>query len=138
MTSEERRDLSTARLDIALNSLNTAKVNRDIEDYRAAANRPYYAIFHAMRAVLALDEVDMSKHSGIMAEFRRRYLKTDILDRKLSATITQAFEVRNSSDYDDFYIVSREDVELQMDKATEFINAICVYLAAQGVRIPER
>ena len=90
----------------------------DIGDYRAAANRSYYAVFHAMRAVLALDEVDMSKHSGIMAEFRRRYLKTEILDRKLSATISQAFEVRNASDYDDFYIVSREDVDLQIDKAT--------------------
>ncbi|MBR3273062.1 MAG: HEPN domain-containing protein [Clostridia bacterium] len=102
MTIEERRALSTARLDLAFDCLNTAKVNRDIGDYRAAANRSYYAIFHAMRAVLALDEVDMSKHSGIMAEFRRRYLKTEILDRKLSATITQAFEVRNASDYDDF------------------------------------
>lgn len=138
MTSEERRDLSTARLDLALNCLNTAKVNRDIGDYRAAANRSYYAIFHAMRAVLALDEVDMSKHSGIMAEFRRRYLKTEILDRKLSATITQAFEVRNASDYDDFYIVSREDVDLQIEKAAQFIIAIGEYLAVQGVRIPER
>ena len=138
MTSEERRNLSTARLDLALNCLNTAKVNRDIGDYRAAANRSYYAIFHAMRAVLALDEVDMSKHSGIMAEFRRRYLKTEILDRKLSATISQAFEVRNASDYDDFYIVSREDVDLQIDKAIQFILAIGEYLAEQGVRIPER
>ena len=138
MTIEERRALSTARLDLAFDCLNTAKVNRDIGDYRAAANRSYYAIFHAMRAVLALDEVDMSKHSGIMAEFRRRYLKTEILDRKLSATITQAFEVRNASDYDDFYIVSREDVDLQIDKVTQFIIAIGEYLAAQGVRIPER
>ena len=138
MTDEERRDLSTARLDLALNCLNTAKVNRDIGDYRAAANRSYYAIFHAMRAVLALDEVDMSKHSGIMAEFRRRYLRTEILDRKLSATITQAFEVRNASDYDDFYIVSREDVDLQIDKAAQFIIAIAEYLFTQGVRIPER
>ena len=138
MTSEERRDLSTARLDLALNCLNTAKVNRDIGDYRAAANRSYYAIFHAMRAVLALDEVDMSKHSDIMAEFRKRYLKTEILDRKLSATISQAFEVRNASDYDDFYIVSREDVDLQIDKAIQFIITIEEYLAAQGVRISER
>ena len=138
MTSEERRDLSAVRLDLALNCLNTAKVNRDIGDYRAAANRSYYAIFHAMRAVLALDEVDMSKHSGIMAEFRKRYLKTEILDRKLSATISQAFEVRNASDYDDFYIVSREDVDLQIDKAIQFIITIGEYLVAQGVRISER
>jgi hypothetical protein len=46
--------------------------------------------------------------------------------------------VRNASDYDDFYIVSREDVDLQIDKAIQFIISIGEYLAAQGVRIPER
>ena len=35
MTSEERRALSTARLHLAFNCLNTAKVNREIGDYRA-------------------------------------------------------------------------------------------------------
>lgn len=73
MTIEERRDLSKARFDRARDCLHTAKVNREISDYRAAANRSYYAIFHSMRAVLALEEVDMSKHSGVMAEFRKRY-----------------------------------------------------------------
>ena len=135
MTIEERRDLSKARFDRACDCLHTAKVNREISDYRAAANRSYYAIFHSMRAVLALEEVDMSKHSGVMAEFRKRYLKTEILDRKLSAIITQAFEVRNASDYDDFYIVAKEDVDLQIDNAAQFMRAISDYLIAQDVAV---
>lgn len=89
-----------------------------------------------MRAVLVLDEVDMSRHSGVMAEFRRRYLKTEILDRSLSAIITQTFEVRNASDYDDFYIVARDDVDIQIANANDFILAIAGYLAAKGVPIP--
>ena len=136
MTIEERRDLSKARFDRACDCLHTAKVNREISDYRAAANRSYYAIFHSMRAVLALEEVDMSKHSGVMAEFRKRYLKTEILDRKLSAIITEAFEIRNASDYDDFYIVAKEDVEHQIDNALLFMRAIATYLITQGVAIP--
>ena len=135
MTIEERRDLSKARFDRARDCLHTARGNRDISDYRAAANRSYYAIFHSMRAVLALEEVDMSKHSGVMAEFRKRYLKTEILDRKLSAIITQAFEVRNASDYDDFYIVAKEDVDLQIENAILFMRIVADYLIAQGVAI---
>jgi len=135
MTIEERRDLSKARFDRARDCLHTAKVNRKYNDYRAAANRSYYAIFHSMRAVLALEEVDMSKHSGVMAEFRKRYLKTEILDRKLSAIITQAFEVRNASDYDDFYIVAKEDVDLQIDNALTFMQAVGDYLITQSVAI---
>ena len=136
MTDEERRNLSKARFERACDCLRTAKVNREINDYRAAANRSYYAVFHAIRAVLALEEVDMSKHSGVMAEFRKRYLKTEILDRKLSTIITQAFEVRNASDYDDFYIVVKEDVDRQIDNALLFMHAIAAYLIAQGVAIP--
>ena len=135
MTIEERRDLSKARFDRARDCLHTAKVNREISDYRAAANRSYYAIFHSMRAVLALEEVDMSKHSGVMAEFRKRYLKTELLDRNLSAIITQAFEVRNASDYDDFYIVAKEDADQQIDNAIQFMCVIGNYLIAQGVAI---
>jgi len=135
MTIEERRDLSKARFDRARDCLHTAKVNRKYNDYRAAANRSYYAIFHSMRAVLALEEVDMSKHSGVMAEFRKRYLKTEILDRKLPAIITQAFEVRNASDYDDFYIVAKEDVDLQIDNALTFMQAVGDYLITQSVAI---
>lgn len=133
MTPAERRDLSRIRFERACDCLHTAKIDRDAGDYRAAANRAYYAVFHAMRAVLALDEVDMSKHTGIMAEFRRRYLKTEILERELSAIITQAFEVRNSSDYDDYYIVAGEDAELQIDNATLFLKAVGAHLASQNV-----
>lgn len=135
MTIEERRDLSKSRFDRACDCLHTAKVNREINDYRAAANRSYYAIFHSMRAVLALEEVDMSKHSGVMAEFRKRYLKTEILDRKLSAIISQAFEVRNASDYDDFYIVAKEDVDIQIDHAVIFMRAVVNHLIARGVAV---
>ena len=36
-------------------------------NYESAANRSYYAVFHAMRAVLAFDEIDMKRHSGIIS-----------------------------------------------------------------------
>ena len=58
------------------------------ESYRSAANRAYYAIFYAMRAVLALDGVDMKHHSGIISEFRKRYIKTSVFDASLSGLIS--------------------------------------------------
>ena len=42
-----------------------------------------------MRAVLALDEVDMSKHSGIMAEFRKRYLVSAMNRRIIDRDLTE-------------------------------------------------
>ena len=32
-----------------------------------------------MRSVLAFDDIDMKHHSGIISEFRRLYIKTNVL-----------------------------------------------------------
>ena len=87
--------------------LRDAKLLLAGESYRSAANRAYYAILHAMRAVLALDGVDMKHHSGIISEFRKRYIKTGVFDISLSGLSSELSDVREGSDYNDFFIVSR-------------------------------
>ena len=72
MHSENTIALSKHRLAIAKERLNTAKLLIDSGDYKSAANRSYYAAFSAMRAVLALDGLDFKKHSGVIAEFRKK------------------------------------------------------------------
>ena len=74
--SKEVIDLSLYRLEKAKKDLEDSKKTLELEMYDTAANRSYYAIFHAMRSVLAFDEIDMKHHSGIISEFRRLYIKS--------------------------------------------------------------
>ena len=131
MHSDNRIVLSKHRLEIAKERLNTAKVLIDCNDYKAAANRSYYAAFSAMRAVLALDGLDFKKHSGVIAEFRRRYIKTGIFDSALSHIIDSLKDVRQSSDYDDFYLISKEEVSEQIKDAEHFVQEIEAFLIKQ-------
>lgn len=78
MLPEQAIEISKVRFDHAKECLRDAKLLLAGGSYRSAANRAYYAIFHAMRAVLALDGVDMKHHSGIISEFRKRYMKTPL------------------------------------------------------------
>lgn len=80
----------------------------------------HYVIFHAMRAVLALDGVDMKHHSGIISEFRKRYIKTGVFDASLSGLISELSDVREGSDYNDFFIVSKADTAEQVQSAGTF------------------
>ena len=121
-------DLSKLRLNIAKERISFAKEIFKIGDYKTVANRSYYAVFSAMRAVLALDNIDSKKHSGVIAEFRKNYLKTEILPKDLSLTIDELVEVRQGSDYDDFYIISKNEVEQQLLNAEIFVNEIEKYL----------
>lgn len=134
MQDDAKRDLSKVRLDLAKERIGFAKEIWKLGDYKTVANRSYYAVFSAMRAVLALDGFDSRKHSGIVAEFRRRYLKTDLLPTELSFTIDSLIEIRQGSDYDDFYLISKEEVATQLARAEEFVNAVEEFLIAQYAR----
>ena len=133
MTEDDKRALSESRLEKAQQMLVSAKLLLEHGDYASACNRAYYSVFHAMRALMALDGVDEHKHSHLIAEFRKRYIKTGLLERSLSDIVGSAFEVRNSSDYEDFWIISKTDAIEQADNAEVFLKAIRGYL-----KTPER
>jgi len=114
-------DMSNYRLEQAEQCLISAQTLIDAGDYKGAANRSYYAVFHAMRSVLALQNIDFGKHSAVIGYFRKEYIKTGIFIVELSDIIEQLFTVRNKCDYDDFYIVSKEDVSNQLVSASFFI-----------------
>ena len=128
MLDEERKTLSHVRLEKAKENLAAAHTLIAYDDCKIASTRTYYAVFHAMRAVLALDGVDMKHHSGIISEFRKRYMKTGVIDRKLSAIISELYDLRTDCDYDDFFIISKEDAKKSVIKAEEFVKTIEEYL----------
>lgn len=128
MHLDEKKSLSNARYLHAEECLQAAKLLLEAENYKSAANRSYYAIFHAMRSVLAFDEIDMKHHGGIISEFRRLYIKTGIFSTQLSATISVLFNIRQDSDYDDFFVISKEEVHEQIINATTFLSEIKQYL----------
>lgn len=122
-------DLVQYRIDIAKEKLKSAKILLDAEQYKDSIGRSYYALFSAVRAVLAKDQVDFSKHAGVIAYFQKNYIKTERFERKYSKYLTSAFQIRNSCDYDDFYIVSKANAEEQYRKVDEMIHVIIDYLS---------
>ena len=126
-----RNDLSRYRLQKAKEMLASAKRDMDAKDYASANNRAYYAIFHAMRAVLALDGEDYKKHSAVIARFTLNYLKPEILPREYSKLISNASLIRNRSDYEDFYICSVADTNALFTRAESFCAEVEKYLAGR-------
>ena len=128
MRYEERKALSNARLEHAEESLSAAENLLQSGNYKSAAHRSYYAVFHAMRAVLAYDEIDMKRHSGVIAEFRRLYIKTGVFENELSTIVSVLFDIRTDSDYDDFFVIAKEDVVEQVANAKYFLERVKAYL----------
>lgn len=122
------RELAEYRIQRAEEMLLAAEDNLRIGQYKTSLNRSYYAVFHAMRALNILKGFDSSKHSGVIAFFNKEYLKTELLDRKLSVIIKNSSFLREKSDYDDFFIASKKDAEMQVEDAEKFMQAVRKYL----------
>ena len=121
-------DLIKYRLSSAKEKLTSAKLLLEAGLYKDSVGRSYYAIFSAIRAVLAIRQADFSKHAGVIAYFQKEFIKTEIFDRKYSKYLQQAFQIRNSCDYDDFFIISKQDAEEQYERAAELLAVIEKYI----------
>lgn len=116
------------RLERAKEDLSDAEFSYKNNRYLNANNRAYYSIFHAIKAVLAIERVDFKKHKDVLAYFNHYYIKTEIFPKIMSSKINQAKEVREDSDYDDEFEPTDEQTKMQIETARELIKLVEEYL----------
>jgi len=119
----------TQRLDAAKEDLKAARVLLREHIPKSSINRSYYAIFHAVRAAVAVKGFDSSKHSGIIAFFNAEFVKTGIFEKQVSKIIDSAFRMREKSDYLDFFVASEDEARELIDKAEYVIETVEAWLS---------
>ncbi len=122
------KTLCRYRLDRAKEDLLAAETSHQAGLYKAAINRSYYAIFHAIRAVNILDNFDASKHSSVIAHFNQFYVHKGEFERRVYKVVDSAYRIREKCDYSDFFIASKEDSEMQLEHAQDFVSTVETYL----------
>ena len=116
----------------AATDLFDAKANLENKRYKVAINRSYYAIFHAVRAVLALSGFDSKRHSTIIGYFHQNFISDGKIEREYYKILTDAFYIRNKSDYEDFYVASADEAKEQVEAADKFIIKMRYFLSGGG------
>lgn len=125
---EKRLELMNYRMEMAKERLDSAHILLEHHNLKDSIGRSYYAMFTAVRAILALDGVDFKKHAGVISYFQKEYIKTGVFEIRYSKYLSQAFQIRNNTDYADFFIVSKEDADEQYARAKDFYEMIKNYL----------
>lgn len=123
-----KKDLALYRLETAKSDLNSAKILLNAGEYRGANNRAYYGIYHAISAVHALDGNAYKKHKDALANFNKSYVKTEVFPRTMGRKIAMAEEIRHASDYDDFYLATKDEALEQIQTTEELIELIESYV----------
>ena len=122
-----KEDLCFYRIQTAKENLKAARILLEAKEYKSSNNRAYYAIFHAINAIHALNGRAFKRHKDAIGNFNKDYVKTEIFPREIGRKIGEAEEIRHASDYDDFYIASCEEAERQVMVADEFIQMVEAY-----------
>ncbi len=123
-----QEELSRYRIQEAKDSLKVAEHCLKEGLYKDSINRSYYTAFYAIKAVLALGTIDFKRHKDVVAYFNKEYVATGIFSRELGRKLGMLKQLREKSDYDDFYIASKEQAQEQFDTAKYTIENIEQYL----------
>ena len=97
--------------------------------WEAAANRLYYALFHAMSAVLICDGYQVKSHRGILAMFGEHYVRTEIFPKADGSLLSELVIMRDNADYNCFFEATEERLEQYIEPTRKLIDKIKQYIA---------
>jgi len=122
------QDLCKYRLAQSEETLQVAKDCLNNRHFKDSINRSYYAAFHAVRAVLALESVDFKRHKDVVAYFNKNYVATGKFDREIGRNLSRLQQIREKCDYNDYFIVALEDTEAQFKASKMIADAVKVFV----------
>lgn len=86
-----RKDLMRYRLEMAGDRLRASKILYEAESYKDSIGRSYYAMFTSVRALLALEGQDFSKHAGVISYFQKTISRQVYLIRNFLSISARRF-----------------------------------------------
>ena len=84
----------------------------------------YYAVFHAVCALLINDGHQVNTHKGSHALFNQQYIKAGVLPKEYGQLYNQLQTMREESDYNCAYDVEIEELQQRLEPAKKLIEAI--------------
>jgi uncharacterized protein (UPF0332 family) len=126
--SGSNKDVANYKLERARDDFESAQLLLKNGKLKAANNRAYYACFHAVDAVLALEPVAFKRHKDTLAYFNKNYIHTEKFPKEIGRQIARLEVIRHKSDYDDFYIASKTETEEQILIAGNVMQLVETYL----------
>lgn len=128
MLDDRKNDLCEYRLKAAKETLEVAEECYNGNHLKDAINRSYYASFYAIKALLAIEGIDFKRHKDVVAYFNKQYVASEIFSKDIGRKLAHLQQKREKSDYDDFYVASKEETIAQTSAAKEIICAVENYL----------
>lgn len=124
LDTESRQAIVAYRIERAYSTLDEAREVAEQGWYNLSANRLYYALWYVGSALLISIGHPVKTHSGMIALINLHYVKTGTLSMDDGALLSQMFSLRQSSDYEDFKQVTKEQLDELIPKVGELVGKL--------------
>ncbi len=124
MEQENKNILVRLQVEKAKRFLSQAGEMVELKHWDLAANRYYYACFHAIQALFINKGVYAHTHAGINTQFSLHFVKTGIIDISYGSFLARMFQLRQKADYNCAYEISEDDVIEIVGLTHDFIKAV--------------
>ena len=130
MSLDETNRPVIVRLEIekAYNTLKEADIMMRESMPSGAAGRLYYAVFHAVSALLVRDKIRVKSHKGAYTMFCLHYVNTGKVPKEYGNRYRQLEIIREETDYNCFYEITIEELQKLIPTAKEMIDTIAKML----------
>ena len=128
LTDEERRIIVQLELEKAQSIMAQIENLRVLKYWDNIANRLYYAIFHAVSALLINDGHSVNTHKGVVVLFGQHYVRTGIFSMDDGRLYSQLQTMREKGDYNCAYQTSEDEIEPLIEPARILVDKIVKYI----------
>ena len=129
LSEDERQTLVLLELQKAEQTLEEIDILSQANHWNGAANRLYYAVFHAVNALLIHDGHEAHTHRRSHAIFGMHNIKTGVFPKEYGRHYSTLQTMREESDYNCVYNVTQQEIEDGIEPAKQFIAAIQKYVS---------
>lgn len=128
LKEEDRQVIVTLELEKVDKILAELQVQISAGLWELAANRLYYALFHAVSALLIHDKHEVGTHRGAVGKFSLFYVKTGIFTKEEGRLYSQLQSLREDGEYNCFIEIQQDEVETKIEPSIQLINKIKDYI----------
>lgn len=128
LNDNERKDIVRMELDKALKTYDDALFCANEQKWEASANRLYYALFHAVSALLINGGLNVKSHRGILSLFGQNYVRTGIFSREDGSLLSDLVIMRDNADYNCFFEANKEKIAPYIEPTHQLIEKIKQYI----------
>lgn len=124
LSDEERKIIVQIELEKSQQAYEEALLLCEKGFWSGSAGRLYYALFHAVSALLISNRHQVNSHKGSHILFSNYFIKTGIIPQEYGRLYSNMEKMRESGEYDCTYDVDPAELKRSFSPAKEMIDLI--------------